>query len=430
MSRIHLIGIGGVGMSALAQAFLDLGWSVSGSDRLLDRADCTSTLGRLRDAGVGLFAQDGSGISGDLDAVVYSSAIEESNADWLAAKRAGVAMWHRSEALAHLCQGHRVVAVTGTCGKSSVTAMLGAILAGCGLDPWVINGAEIAGYDAGGRIGSVRRGTADGVMVIEADESDKSLMNLMPSDVIVTNASADHFPKAEADALFGAFCEKASGVILDARDLDWSVLEASSVGWGCDFTWRGIRCHIPMPGVHNAQNGYLALEMAARLGADEAQARAALVHFGGIARRLERIGSCRGACVVDDYAHNPEKLAAAWGALVALAPEGVCGVWRPHGYAPLRKMMADLAAMFNRVVRPQDLILILPVYDAGGTTNRSVSSDDLAQLLRCPYALVGTINDAESRLRDFAAPGCVICTLGARDPDLPRLARCLIVEKE
>jgi UDP-N-acetylmuramate--alanine ligase len=141
------------------------------------------------------------------------------------------------------------------------------------------------------------------------------------------------------------------------------------------------------------------------------------------------LGACGGAAVVDDYAHNPEKLAAAWTTLAEAFPAGVCAVWRPHGYAPLRKMMEELAAAFSRVCRPQDSLLLLPVYDAGGTADRSVGSDVLASLLRAEGVTVistPSLEAAEALMRERAAAGAgALVTFGARDPGLPRLARRL-----
>lgn len=423
--EIHFIGIGGVGMSALAQAYLDRGWQVSGSDRLLAADRETPALSVLRREGVALFPQDGSGIRPEMT-VVYSTAIEADNADLCAARTLGASVLHRSEALAQLAAPQELIAVTGTCGKSSVTAMLGHLLTCCGKDPAILNGAEIVGLDADGtRIGSSRP-SADpaGLMVVEADESDKSLMALNPAHVIVTNASSDHFPKEEAERLFGEFKAKAPGIVIDTSGLPPEP-DPEGSGWEARFSWKGREWRLPMPGAHNVANAKAALAMAHALGCSLDDLQSALERFGGIRRRLERTGTCAGATVIDDYAHNVEKLAAAWHTLQRAFPEGVFGVWRPHGYAPLRKMCTDLAEMFNRVIRPCDRLLLLPVYDAGGTAERSVSSDTLLAQLTCSAEAVPTLEAAEARLRTLARSGCALATFGARDPGLPLLAKRL-----
>lgn len=425
MQEIHFIGIGGVGMSALAQAFLDKGWQVSGSDRLLAMGEETPVLRVLREQGCALFPQDGSGIHAGL-IVVYSTAIEPSNPDWKAAQACHCPLYHRSEALAKLAEGHTLIAVTGTCGKSSVTAMLGHLLTSCDKDPFILNGAEIIGYDQNGsRIGSVRSSaSATGWMVVEADESDKSLMALSPTHVIVTNASSDHFSKEEALLLFGAFKAKASGVVIDTCDAPLPKI-ISQKGWETTFLWRDEHWTLPMPGQHNVANAMVALEMAIALGCPIPTLKSALSTFQGIRRRLERTGTCQGAVVIDDYAHNTEKLAAAWQTLTTAFPEGVIGLWRPHGYAPLKKLHHDLPAMFNRVVRPCDKLILLPVYDAGGTADRSLNADILLPDLTCPVELLPDLTVAETALRAFAAPGKALALFGARDPGLSKLAKKL-----
>ena len=188
-----------------------------------------------------------------------------------------------------------------------------------------------------------------------------------------------------------------------------------------------------MPGAHNRANARLALAMAFALGADPEQAAAALATFPGVERRLQRVGAVlcgdRKVVVYDDYAHNPEKLRAMWTTLAEAYPRGVAVVWRPHGYGPLRKMLEPLAAMFRDVMRPQDALMLLPVYDAGGTADRSVNSDALAGLLGDASGVVELVDDlegAEANLRARADAFGAIVTAGARDPGLPVLARRLV----
>jgi len=422
--RIHIAGIGGVGMSALAQVLLDSGLEVSGSDRLLDSGDSTPVLDCLKRQGVALFAQDGSGVDLHLSRLIISSAIESDNPELLRASQLSIPVEHRSKALAGVVEGHTLVAVTGTCGKSSVTAMLGAILAGCGFDPLVVNGAALTGWsEAGCRIGSVRKGS--GIAVIEADESDKSLMAFKPEHAIITNASADHFDLHETLKLFHSFRSRVPGYLIDGSDEDdWSgTIEKD--GWGSRFVYQGVCYKVPMPGVHNVHNALHAVRMALALGAAPADISGALSSFQGIERRLQLMGRCNGAAVVDDYAHNPEKIRAAWRTLADFFPGGVCGVWRPHGYGPLRKMMDELVEMFEEVCTQNDTLLLLPVFDAGGSAIRDISSEDLASKLTAKGVTVMCVNDlyyARQKMRELSHDhGALVC-FGARDPGLPLLA--------
>ena len=410
---VHLVGIGGVGMSALAQALLDAGGTVTGADRALGGSGARpGVLAALARAGVRLFPDDGSGIGPDTARVIVSTAVEETNRDLRCARARGIPVVHRAAALAELLAPRRLVAVAGTCGKSTVTAILGHLLAESGFDPVVVNGAQVVGWDAGGtRVGSTRKGTG-AYAVAEVDESDKSLVAFKPFAAVVTNASADHYSKAEMDAVFDAFVRGVPGPVIDGRRTPMVPSAAART--------------IPLPGEHNAVNAECALRMAAALGADPARLVAAIRTFPGVERRLQRVGTCGGAVVYDDYAHNPEKLHAMLATLQAAYPKGVAVVWRPHGYAPLRKMLEALAAMFRATLRPCDELLVLPVYDAGGTTDRSLNSDALvARLNASPVRFVEGLEDAETHLRTHAPAFGALVVAGARDPGLPVLARRL-----
>lgn len=410
---VHLVGIGGVGMSALAQALLDAGGTVTGADRALGGSGARpGVLAALARAGVRLFPDDGSGIGPDTARVIVSTAVEETNRDLRCARARGIPVVHRAAALAELLAPRRLVAVAGTCGKSTVTAILGHLLAESGFDPVVVNGAQVVGWDAGGtRVGSTRKGTG-AYAVAEVDESDKSLVAFKPFAAVVTNASADHYSKAEMDAVFDAFVRGVPGPVIDGRRTPMVPSAAART--------------IPLPGEHNAVNAECALRMAAALGADPARLAAAIRTFPGVERRLQRVGTCGGAVVYDDYAHNPEKLHAMLATLQAAYPKGVAVVWRPHGYAPLRKMLEALAAMFRATLRPCDELLVLPVYDAGGTTDRSLNSDALvARLNASPVRFVEGLEDAETHLRTHAPAFGALVVAGARDPGLPVFARRL-----
>ena len=412
----HLIGIGGVGMSALATALVRLGDEVTGADR----TPGTPNIKFLESLGVKVFPDDGSGVDKSTDEVIVSTAIEETNAGLVKARELGIPVTHRAKALARTLKGYKLVAVVGTCGKSTVTAMLGHVLAECGLDPMCVNGANVPGWE-----GAVRFGKGQ-YAVAEVDESDKSLVAFKPYAAIVTNASADHYSKEEMDEVFDAFVKDCEGPVIDGRGR----LDALE---GLDAL------EVPVPGAHNRQNAEMAVRMAVALGVSPDRALAAMKTFRGVERRLQR----HGANVYDDYAHNPEKLRAMWTTLAEKHPEGISVIWRPHGYAPLRKMMGALAAMFAETMRPCDKLLLLPVYDAGGTTDRSVNSDELVAKIESlesrgkgSEGLRATLSDPQVTLisdLDAAYDWCAahkgdyaaFVTCGARDPGLPVLARRL-----
>ena len=398
----HLIGIGGVGMSALAEALVSLGCAVSGADRLVGtvgREMWPPSIARLEALGVKVFPDDGSGVDGSVERIVVSTAIEDGNPGLVKAKEYGIPVVHRAAALADALSRFNLVAVAGTCGKSTVTAMLAHVLHSCGMEPFAVNGAAVVGWN-----GSVLPGRGR-YAVAEVDESDKSLSAFSPYAAVITNSSSDHYPKEEMDGVFDDFIRDVKGPVVDGR----------------------VVCHeadSSLPGAHNRQNAGLALAMAVALGADEAKARAALMDFPGVERRMQKIGRCGGADVYDDYAHNPEKLRAMLVTLQERHDNGVAVLWRPHGYGPLRKMLDPLAEMFNGTLRPQDRLVLLPVYDAGGTADRSVNSDALAGKIG-NSVYVETPEEAVRLLKAQSPAYGAIVTAGARDPGLPVMARNL-----
>lgn len=400
--RRHLIGIGGVGMSALGTALMKLGDEVTGADRTLG----TPNVRFLESIGIKVYPDDGSGIDSSTDEVIISTAIEDTNAGLMKAKELGIPVTHRAKALARTLAGYKLVAVVGTCGKSTVTAMLGHVMTECGLDPICVNGANVPGWE-----GAVRFGRGK-YAVAEVDESDKSLVAFKPYAAIVTNASADHYSKEEMDEVFDAFVKDCEGPVIDGRKSDES-----------SHPWKErLAASLPMPGVHNLQNAVMAVRMAEALGIDPENAVDALATFRGVERRLQLYGNC----VFDDYAHNPEKIKAMWTTLAEKYPKGICVIWRPHGYGPLRKLLKPLATMFKETIRQQDMLLLLPVYDAGGTAFRGINSNDLLEEIGSNR--VALVKDHGAAFDWCMVHSCefgAFVTCGARDPGLPGLAKLL-----
>lgn len=426
---VHITGICGVGMSAIAQGYLDRGFEVTGSDRLLDSGGGRETAGILARQGARLFPQDGSGISEATGAVVVSSAIEKDNPDLASAQAQSVGIIHRSEALEELVGGKKLIAVAGTAGKSTVTALVGSVLAHAGLDPMVVNGASCPLWSAdGSRIGSVRKGDGEWA-VIEADESDGSFLRFLPDMGIVTNETPDHFGEEKTKELFAAFKRNVAGTLIDGLPESFEPLP--SEGWKSRFRYLGEEYCVSLPGVHNAQNACHALAAGLALGIDRRVIKRALMTFPGIDRRFMRVGNtASGTAVIDDYAHNPEKLAAAMSAARKLFGSFAI-LWRPHGFAPLKKMSQALAGAFAEGLGKDCELVLLPVYDAGGTADRSFNVEVLSEPLASRgvrFAVAGDVEEAERLLLDYSGrtggKGAIIVS-GARDPALPLLAKRL-----
>ena len=427
--RVHLVGVAGVGMNPLAQALLADGWEVSGSDRYLDAGQEVEVLPKLRRAGVRLVPQDGSGIGGQTNAVVVSTAIEADNPDLAAAARHGVPVVHRAEMLARLLEGRECIAVTGTCGKTTVTGMVGYLLEQLGDDPTVVNGGIVANWETEEAVGNVRIGRSRR-WVIEADESDRSLLRFSPDWAIVTNISADHFPAEEAESLFQSFAQRVKHAVVGPRDDSepWRQFRPELSASGSRFALRGQEFRLPLLGGHNAENALQAVLLCERLGHPLDRIAAALAGFRGIRRRLDVAGTAGGVTVIDDYAHNPAKIRAAWQA-VAPYYGRVLAAWRPHGFGPLASMFDDLKALFREMAARGAALYILPVYYAGGTAKASVTSDMLVSDLAnegIPIELAADYEDLTHRIVARARPGDVVLSMGARDPNLPALARGIV----
>lgn len=432
-SHIHVVGVAGVGMSALAQLLLDLDFRVTGSDRFLDQGESVPVLGQLERAGVVLVPQDGRAVCPGSACVVVSTAIEDDNPDLFAARSHSVGVVHRAALLADLCSASRLVAVTGTAGKTTVTGMIGWLLERCGMDPTVVNGGGVVNWLSPDRAASVRKGAGEW-WVVEADESDRSLLSFRPDIAVITNASKDHFPLEEVHGLFVRFADRCCGSILVGPGLSSipGMERAEEVPGGVEAVEGGYSvaigegyASVPLAGKHNAANTGMALAVCRQLGCSDEQLAEHLGSFRGIERRLERVGESNGAVVIDDYAHNPSKISAAW---TAVAPSSgrVMGVWRPHGFSPLNLMFDELVEAFVTVCQKDDCLFLLPVFYAGGTAKGSPSSDEVARALRARGVNVEVEADfggLERRLRDELGVGDTLLVMGARDPGLPRFAR-------
>ena len=266
----HLVGVAGVGMSALAQVLLAQGYRVTGSDRFIDEGQDLDLFRKLRIAGVLLMSQDGSAVTSDTDTIVVSTAIEDDNADVLAARARKIPVMHRANVLAVLAARHMLVGVTGTSGKTTVTGMIGWILECLGQDPTVVNGGAVINWRNECRIGNVRMGRSK-LWVVELDESDRSLLRFAPDWAVVNNISKDHFELVEVQSLFREFARQVrvgvvcgqgvSSVLLDGSDLwKWTTtvveepMDYFEESGRSGFYYKGVSFHSPLIGRHNADN--------------------------------------------------------------------------------------------------------------------------------------------------------------------------------
>lgn len=447
MSRWHFAGIGGSGMSAIAFYLLGRGQEVSGSDRLFDRGGGVSIREALLRAGATLVAQDGSGLDPET-VLVVSTAVEDTIPEVKRAKELGCRIVHRSEALAEIASRTRCVAVSGTSGKSTVTAMVFRVLRGAGLDPSVISGAVLRELSAAGHWGNAWGGAGDW-LVIEADESDGSLVRYHPEVGVMLNLDRDHKELSELRGIFATFRSQSGNFVVHGDRPDClEIAGPAAFQFGLRhsslplptgielladrvrFRLGAVDVEVPGPGMHMVENALAALAVGVVAGVDLAVGAKALASFAGVGRRHELMGEARGVRVFDDFAHNPAKVEAGLAAAQLAAGEGrVLAVFQPHGYGPLRFLLDDFAASFAKALRPRDRLWISPVYDAGGTADRSISSKDLADRIEALGRAVACPDARDLVPAEIAAqarPGDLVYSMGARDPDLPAFARQIL----
>jgi len=456
--RYFFCGIGGSGMLPLALIVQHQGAAVAGSDRSLDQGRSAAKFDFLRARGIALFPQDGSGIGGADTVLVTSAAVEETVPDVQAARRVGATLTTRAALLARLFNAApRSVGIAGTSGKSTTTGMVGWLLRQAGRNPTIVNGAVMRNFVTPDTPFASALVGGDDMFVAEVDESDGSIARYTPDVAVLNNVALDHKSIDELRRLFGDFVAKARIAVLNldndetaalaaeiapARRLTYSLCDPAAdllatdivpAPDGIAFTVReGDEASYPVrllvPGRHNVANALAALAAARACGLGLAQAAAALSGFAGIRRRLEVVGSAGGVTVIDDFAHNPDKIAATLATLHDF-PGRLLILFQPHGFGPLKLMREGFSACFSDNLRPGDVLVMPdPVY-FGGTADRAVTSGDI-------------VADIAARGRDarffperaacgeallaLARPGDRIVVMGARDDTLSSFAEDLL----
>ncbi len=414
--HVHVSGVGGVGMNAVAQLLVSAGCRVTGSDRFLDQGTRLPVLEVLERAGVELVPQDGSALTAATRALVISTAVEADNPERVSAKTLAIREWHRAEVLAALAGPGPVVAIAGTSGKTTCTGWLAWVLTACGKQPNMVNGAAVPAWRTEGQPGNVRLTHPDHPWVIEVDESDRSLLRFHPKVALINTLTEDHHSMAETVELFRTFAGQVSDCVvcgIGVRDLLGDV--------PVSLEDAGEELEVPLPGRHNGRNAAAVLKLAVACGCDPEEALLAIRTYPGVERRLERKTiPGAGLQVFDDYAHNPEKIAAA---LEAVQPANgkLVALWRPHGFAPLQHNFEAFADAFAQVLRSEDEAWILPVFYAGGTAPTGGKGHaDLVEAIRARGAYAAALESYPSRID--LSPEDVLLVMGARDPELPVFA--------
>ncbi|MBX9730686.1 MAG: UDP-N-acetylmuramate--alanine ligase [Sphingomonas sp.] len=446
------VGIGGSGMMPLAMILAGQGATVAGSDRSLDQDRLPAKFDQLRAMGIALFPQDGSGIISADQIVIASAAIEASVPDMIAADRVGATRMSRAQLLSDLFNAApQAIGVAGTSGKSTVTGMIGWMLHALGRNPTVMNGAVMKNFaHANSPFASALVGAGD-LFVSEVDESDGSIALYQPAVAVLNNVSLDHKSLDELRALFADFIGRAGHAIVNIDNPDAEALAAALPGdrvtsfsieraadlqaifieekpFGVDFMVTEadliVEVTLQVPGRHNVANALAAIGAVRAVGVSLHDAAAALAGFAGLKRRFDLVGHVNDIAVIDDFGHNPDKIAATLETLHAFAGRLLI-LFQPHGYGPLKVMRHELVASLVAHMAPDDLLVLPdPVYH-GGTVTREVTSADIIADIAATGRHARHIplrDEAAAWLVDQAGPGDRIIVMGARDDTLSQLA--------
>ena len=436
---IHFIGIGGIGMSGIAEILAGLGHAVQGSDA--KGSPITERLGAL---GIAVHIGHSAENLGAAGVVVVSTAIKPDNPELIEARRRGLPVVHRSEMLAELMRLQRTVSVAGTHGKTTTTTLVAALLDAGGVDPTVINGGVIHAYGSNARLGQ------GDWTVIEADESDGSFNRLPTTVAVVTNIDPEHLDHwRDFDDLRAGFrrfvqeipfyglavlgvdhpeVQALADEITDRRVVRYGLTEAADLravnlrpdGVGMRFDILRpdapamTDCRLPLPGPHNISNALAAVAVALHLGVGVEAIRAGLAGFTGVGRRFTHLGTPGGVRVIDDYAHHPVEIAAALRGARQVAEGGrVIAMHQPHRYSRLSSLFDDFCACFNDA----DIVAVTDVYAAGEAPVPGASRDDLVAGIRATgHGSVHALADEaslEAFFRQEAQPGDIVLCLGA-----------------
>jgi len=446
LGPIHFVGIGGIGMSGIAEVLMTLGYRVQGSD-----AKRSKITDRLETLGATVFEGQRAENLGEAGVVVISTAIKKGNPELEEARRRGLPVVRRAEMLAELMRMKSNICIAGTHGKTTTTTMVATLLDAGNLDPTVINGGVIHAYGSNARAG------AGEWMVVEADESDGSF-NRLPTDIaIITNIDPEHMEHwGSFDALRQGFYNFASSIPFyglavcctdhaEVQSLVGRLTERRVVTFGfnaqadvraMNLTYdKGIahfdialqgegpndkgavemieRCNLPMPGDHNVSNCLAAVAVARHLGMKKAEIREALAKFGGVGRRFTRVGEVGGVTIIDDYGHHPVEIAAVLKAARQATEGRVIAVHQPHRFSRLSSLFDDFCTCFNEA----DVVAIADVYAAGEDPIPGATRDDLVAGLiahghRHARAILNE-DDLERLVREQARPGDMVVCLGA-----------------
>ena len=445
--NVFFIGVAGVGMSAIAQYLRGIGKEVSGSDRYFHPEEYNKTKEQLETESIKCFLQDGSGISENTDLIVVSTAIEDTVFEVQKAKELGIPIIKRSELLSIIAKSKKTIAVAGTSGKSTTSAMLYQILLDANLYPSIISGAGLTSIIKDGKIGNAAVGKGDW-LIIEADESDGSVIQYEPEIGLLLNIDKDHQEIDELIELFTIFKNNSKSlfVVNQSNTLAKSLsadsqqdfgFEDKNAGYSAEnfhqdglyLTFEVLNQKFQMNslGQHSVENATAAIAVANQIGVDLKICADSLANYEGIYRRHQILGQKNGVWVIDDYAHNPAKCSASIKACQPLANK-VIAWFQPHGYKPTKFLRNDFVDEISAALRPQDEIWMSEIFYAGGTAEKDISANELIKDIKAKGKnsfFVENRNNLLEALKPELKEGTVLLLMGARDPSLEEFCKNL-----
>jgi UDP-N-acetylmuramate--alanine ligase len=440
------VGIAGAGMSAIAQYLQGIGLQVSGSDRFFNEGKAGDIKNKLEQEGIKCFVQNGEGITSNTDLVIVSTAIEDTVIEVKKAKELDIPIIRRSELLALTAATKKTIAIGGTSGKSTTTGMLFDIMRYAGKQPSVISGAGLVDLIRQGKIGNAFVGKGDW-LIIEADESDGSIVQYHPEIGVLLNIEKDHKELDELVKVFEIFrlnsrhfsvnrsnayagklsADPKNDFSLDesGRDAGFQATAFRQNGFQISFKVNGQDFAMNILGRHNMENAVAATASAALAGVSLADSSAALKKYQGIYRRAQVMGQKKGVWVVDDFAHNPVKCAAA---ITACQPvSGKVVAWfQPHGYTPTKFLRNEFVTEIAHALREQDEIWMSEIFYAGGTATKDISALDLINDIKALGKKAYFVEDRNLFLqeaRSHLGAGTTLLLMGARDPSLEQFGK-------
>ncbi|MBI4686092.1 MAG: hypothetical protein HY755_12985 [Nitrospirae bacterium] len=443
-SKIFFSGIGGSGVSAIACFMFDRGNIVSGSDRAFDQDQNHPLLKILRQKGISIVPQDGSGIDSSFDLAIFSTAVEPDNPEFIKAKTLRIPVMTRPEYLAEIVSSFKTIAVSGTSGKSTASGILTFIMKRLGLNPNFIGGGRVRQFKTDSNPGNSLTGDSD-MLIIEACESDGSIIAYKPLHTVILNLELDHHTVDKTAQMFKTLMENTSGkIIINADDKNLGKISSDGeISFSIDtpshyraediiyrpfeteFSLKGVQFQLPLPGKYNLYNALSCIAILTEIGIPLKDIRGTLKDFQGIERRFEIKLDNGKRLVIDDYAHNPHKIASLIQA-VRLARKSICYIFQPHGFAPTRMMKKEYIEAFSENMRDSDHLILLPIYYAGGTTQKDISSHDLAEGIRASGRSVEVAERKEILTMLHKWESYVI--FGARDESLSEFAEDIAIK--